>query len=64
MARRRLKTLADSRRLVSWTINQVISDEMDLKKAGKLGYLANILKSIIQDGELEERIKALEAKIK
>ena len=60
--RRRLKTIADVRRYVAHLINATEGGDIDVQVAGKLGYLANILKSCIIDGDLEMRVKALEEK--
>ena len=62
VARRRLKTIEDVRRYVAYLINATEGGEIDAQMAGKLGYLANILKACILDGDLEARVKALEEK--
>ena len=60
--RRRLKTIEDVRRYVAYLINQTEDGAIDPSTAGKLGYLANILRTCIIDGDLEARVKALEEK--
>ena len=39
------------------------NDEVTCEKAGKLGFLSNILLRTIQDSDLEDRIQALENQI-
>ena len=63
MARRRLKTLSDVRRYLASLINRTEQGELDPQLAGRLAYISNILKSCIVEGDLEQRIKALEEKI-
>lgn len=58
--KKRLKTLADVRRYLSSLINETRSGEVDGVLAGRLGFLLNILRSVISDGDLELRILALE----
>lgn len=57
---RRIKSLNDVQRLLAWLINAVIDDKIDQSKAGKIGYLSNILRGVIADGDLEQRVDALE----
>lgn len=47
--------------LLSDTINQVRRGDIDPRVANAVGYLANILMKAREQGELEDRIKALEA---
>ena len=60
MAKRRLKTMDDLRRFVADLINRMESGLVEPALAGRLGYLANILKGIIERGDLESRIEDLE----
>jgi len=60
MAKRRLKTMDDLRRYVADLINRMESGLVEPALAGRLGYLANILKGIIERGDLESRIEDLE----
>ncbi len=60
VTRRRLKTLIDVRRYLADLINQTRSGEVEPSLAGKLGFLLNILRATILDGEIEDRIKKLE----
>lgn len=62
--RKRLKTISDLRRYTANLINQTASGLIEPSLAGKLGFLLNILKSIISDGDLETRIKKLEEGVK
>jgi hypothetical protein len=63
MAKRRLKTMDDVRRLLADTTNLLCADQIDAQKAGKIGFLANILARVIEAGELEKRLTALEAQV-
>jgi hypothetical protein len=67
--RKRLQTPGDVRRLLAGLINDLQNGEADLSRAGKIGYLANILVRAMteefqqtQVWDLEERIQALEKK--
>ena len=40
-----------------------IKGEIEESKAGKLGYLCNILKSCLEAGDLEKRLETLEARL-
>lgn len=62
MGRKRLKTLEDCRRYLARIVNDVEGGELDPKIAGRLGYLISILKSCIESGEIEKRLKELEEK--
>ena len=62
--RRRLRTLADLSRFMSGLINDTRCGDIDPALASKLGYLTNILKSIISEGDLEARLTALENELK
>ncbi len=57
---RRLKSMADLRRYLADLINRVESGELDAAIAGRLGYLVNIQKGIIEGSDLERRIGELE----
>jgi hypothetical protein len=59
----RLNTLGDVRKLLTRVINGLLRDEIDGGKAGKVGYLCNILIAAIEKDDLEGRVKALEAKL-
>lgn len=61
--RRRLKTLADLSRFMSSLINDTRQGKIDPGLASKLGYLINILKSVISESDLEARILAMEKEI-
>jgi len=61
---RRLNTLEDLRRYLAHLINSVEDGTMDPGKAGKLGYLCNIMKSVIEGSTLESRVQAIEAALK
>ena len=61
---RRLVTVGDLRRYVASLINRVEAKQLDAATAGKLTYMANILKGIVVDSEMEQRLAQTEAKIK
>jgi hypothetical protein len=56
----RLKNLNDVTRFLKRVINGLYRDEIDSDKAGKLGYLGNILIKAMEQSDLEKRIKVLE----
>jgi hypothetical protein len=58
----RLNTLGD-RKLLTRVVNKLLRDEIDSSKAGKVGYLCNILIGAIERDDLEKRVGALEAKL-
>lgn len=60
MARKRLKTMDNVRVFLSYLINETLNGKVDQNLAGKLGYLANILRAVIADSDLEKRIEELE----
>jgi len=59
----RLRSTYDVTRLLAKIINQVLRDEITSEKAGKVGYLANILLRGLEQSDLEARLKALEEKV-
>jgi len=60
----RLKTVQDLRRFGSKVINKLLRGEINEGQARAYGYLLSILKDLIQTGDLESRIQALETQIK
>lgn len=60
--RKRLKSLADVRRYLAALINDTRNKEIEASLSGRLGFLLNILRSVISDSDLEQRISALEQK--
>ena len=56
----RLKTIVDVSIYLGRIINQLDRDEITESKAGKLGYLCNILKNVLETGALEKRVEAIE----
>jgi hypothetical protein len=60
LSKKRLKTIEDVRRYLANLINRVESGLIDPAVAGRLGYLASILKSCIESGDLEKRLQELE----
>ena len=57
---RRLKKMSDIRRALASIVNKTERDEIDLVKAGKLGYLLQILSRVAESSELESRITKIE----
>jgi hypothetical protein len=63
MAKRRLKTLNDVRRYLSDVINRLEGGQPEANVAGRIGYLANVLRAVIEKSDLETRVAALERTI-
>ena len=63
-AKRRLKSLSDARRFLADLINALNRDEIDSSKGSKLAYMISILGRLIEGGDLEKRVLALEAALK
>ena len=59
-AKRRLQDLKDVRRFLAHIINELNRDEIDPTKAGKLGYLCQVLSRIIEGGDIERRVDQIE----
>lgn len=62
-SKKRFNSLTDCRRYLASVINRVDAGELDPQVGGRLGYLVNILASTIKDGQLEQRVEELEARI-
>ena len=60
----RLKKASDVNRLIAKVINQLIRDEIGENKAGKVGYLCNIMLHSFDTQEFEKRLETLEDKWK
>lgn len=58
---KRIQTVADVTELLSDTINQVRTGQLDPKVANCVGYLSGIMLKAIEVGENEERLAAMEA---
>ncbi len=56
----RFNKISDIRRFLARVANDLDSDQITEGKARSLGYLANILRDLIRDGDLETRIQKLE----
>ena len=56
----RLKSICDVNRFLAKIINMLNRDEINAQKAGRLGYLCNLLIGGLKDGDIEERICELE----
>jgi hypothetical protein len=61
--RRRLATMSDLKRYMQSVINRLEDGDLDPALAGRLGYLVNIMRAVIQDGDFEERLSKLESQI-
>ncbi len=59
--KRRLRTIVNVRSFVAHVLRELEADRMDADKARALLFGAKILADLIKDGDLEERIAALEA---
>jgi hypothetical protein len=60
MKRIPLKTLPDCRRYLAGLINRIENGLADASEGSKKAYIINILIKIIENGDLERRIEALE----
>jgi hypothetical protein len=58
-----LRTVADVITALGLTINQTRKGELDVKVANAVGYLSGVLLHALKDGELEQRLAALEARL-
>jgi len=56
----RLNSICDIRRFLARVTNELDGDLISDGKARSLGYLCNIMKDVIRDGDLEARIVKLE----
>lgn len=63
MGKRRLKSMRDLSRYMQNLINRLEDGELDPQTAGKLGFLINIQRAIVEKGDLEERIEQLELRM-
>lgn len=67
MRNKRITSPNHVRQVLSEQINRLRNDKVtsdDIDKARAIGYLSNVALTAIRDGELEQRIKALEEKLK
>jgi hypothetical protein len=60
---RRLATVAEVITLLGETINQVRRGDMDPRVANSAGYLSGLLLKALQQGEVEDRLAALETAV-
>lgn len=61
--KKRLKSLQDVRIYLADLINETRAGKVDPGLAGKLGFLLNVLRGVISDSELAERIEKLEREV-
>ena len=61
--RHRLKTLSDVRVFLAHVVNELNLDRMEPQKAGKMGYLLQILARVIEGNDLEARVAAIELEL-
>ena len=59
-----LQSISDVNRFLAKVINLLYRDEIDKDKAGRLGYLSNLLINGFRDQDLENRVKRLEERFK
>ncbi len=59
----RLKNLLDVRRFLARVLNDLDANRIQESKAKALGYLCSIMKDIIRDSDLEQRIVKLEKEL-
>lgn len=64
MPERRLNTTQDLRRYLANLINRTEAGRMDAGLAKTLTYMTSVLMRAIENGDIEERIRALEEKMK
>lgn len=67
MRNKRITSPNHVRQVLSEQINRLRNDNVtseDIDKARAIGYLSNVALTAIRDGELEQRIRALEEKLK
>ena len=62
MPGKRLKTLDDLRRYMASLITRTESGEVEPTMGGKLTYMVSVLARVIEGGDLERRVGALEKK--
>ena len=62
-SKRRLQSADDVRKFLADLVNRLNRNEIDVARAGRLGYLASILVGVLRDSDLETRIRALEARL-
>ena len=59
----RLRSVQDVRKLLARTINSFWRDEIPPEKAGKIGYLCNILVKAFEQDDFESRLEGLEERL-
>ncbi|MBU0992253.1 MAG: hypothetical protein KJ737_07135 [Proteobacteria bacterium] len=60
----RLKTLADLRRFLARVVNQLHGGQIEEGTARTFAYILSIMKEIIKDSDLEQRLEAVERALK
>ena len=61
--KKRLKTIENVRVYLADLINRTETGDIEPTLSGKLGYLVSILVRVIEGGDLEKRIKAIEERL-
>jgi hypothetical protein len=61
--KKRLKSLRDVRVYLAALINETRAGEVDAGLAGKLGFLLNVLRAVISDSDLADRVAKLEKEV-
>jgi hypothetical protein len=60
----RVRTIGDLRDLLADTINDVRTGRLDPRVANTVGYLSSVLVRVLEAGELEDRLAAVESIVK
>lgn len=58
-----IDNMADIKALLSLTLNELRANKINANNARCIGYLASILSIIIEKGDFEERLKAIEERL-
>lgn len=61
--RRRLSTMSDLKRYMQSVINRLESGELEASVAGRLGFLVNIQRAIVEQSDFETRLERLEREL-
>ena len=61
---KRFNNLDDCRRFLAMILNKLHDGEVEPAVAGKIIYGVNVMRSIMEAGDLEERIRRLEEQLK
>ena len=59
-SKKRLKTLADVRRFLAWTVNEVLAGRVPPEVGSKLIYMGDKISATIRDNDLEKKLAEIE----